>query len=350
MATKNIGGDSHDQHYRYKMPPIQTKIEGRGNGIKTVITNMQDIALSLKRNAAYPTKYFGTELGTQSKFDPATGAAVINGAHDQAALQQQLQGFITKFVLCAGCGKPETDMFVKKDMLHFDCRACGKQSQADAAEKLVKFIVTTEKELAPKKSKSDKTEKKKEKEAEPAATSAEGKKKVAKKKAASADNSDDDDAGEWSVDTSAEAVEARRLEMLGMSGDPSASLKLYFETHTLAEFAAEAAKRQSSATAVFDILFETATIAKTIDKHAPVMARFAQKPEQQNLVLLGVERLGLEDRLVPPVLQKLYNADALSDDAVTAFFQARPATNKFRLQARPFLDWLAAAEESDESD
>lgn len=34
------------------MPVLETKIEGRGNGIKTVIPNMADIAKALARPAA----------------------------------------------------------------------------------------------------------------------------------------------------------------------------------------------------------------------------------------------------------------------------------------------------------
>jgi translation initiation factor 5 len=33
------------------MPLLQTKIEGRGNGIKTVVPNMEDIARALNRPA-----------------------------------------------------------------------------------------------------------------------------------------------------------------------------------------------------------------------------------------------------------------------------------------------------------
>lgn len=41
-------GDVKDAHYRYKMPKPVIKVEGRGNGIKTVLVNMSDMAKALK--------------------------------------------------------------------------------------------------------------------------------------------------------------------------------------------------------------------------------------------------------------------------------------------------------------
>ena len=44
----NIAEEGHnDAHYRYKREQLQLKIEGRGNGIKTVITNMGAVAQQL---------------------------------------------------------------------------------------------------------------------------------------------------------------------------------------------------------------------------------------------------------------------------------------------------------------
>ena len=49
----NITGSvvNDDPSYRYKMPRLQAKTEGRGNGIKTLIMNMAEVSLSLSRPA-----------------------------------------------------------------------------------------------------------------------------------------------------------------------------------------------------------------------------------------------------------------------------------------------------------
>ena len=120
------------------------QVEGKGNGIKTVIPNMVEIAKSLARPATCeyeyerafcawkylfsdrrpkysctysdsvyvsdPTKYFGCELGAQTQFDYKNERYIVNGAHDSAKLQDLLGNFIRKFVLCPECDNPETHL------------------------------------------------------------------------------------------------------------------------------------------------------------------------------------------------------------------------------------------------
>ena len=57
-----------------------------------------------------PCKYFGCELGAQTQMDTKLGRYIVNGAHESPKLQDILDGFIKKFVLCPGCDNPETDL------------------------------------------------------------------------------------------------------------------------------------------------------------------------------------------------------------------------------------------------
>lgn len=156
MATVNIRRDVTDPFYRYKMERIQSKIEGKGNGIKTVIVNLSSVAQSLARPGAYVIKYFGFELGAQTNTNPADDRWIINGAHEASKLQDYLDGFINKFVLCKKCKNPETDVVIKDGRILLDCKACGQRSDVDLRLKLSGFILKNQ----PKKAKKDKAEKK----------------------------------------------------------------------------------------------------------------------------------------------------------------------------------------------
>ncbi|XP_062224069.1 eukaryotic translation initiation factor 5 [Phragmites australis] len=255
MALQNIGASNRDDaFYRYKMPRMITKIEGRGNGIKTNIVNMVDIAKALARPASYTTKYFGCELGAQSKFDEKAGISLVNGAHDTAKLAGLLEVFIKKYVQCYGCGNPETEILISKtQMISLKCAACGFVSDVDMRDKLTTFILKNPPEQ--KKGGKDKkamrrAEKERLKEGEAADEEQKKLKKDAKKKGASSKEStvkgalkkkasaaggsdedhstsptrsrdgdnaaavEDDDDVQWQTDTSLEAAKKRIQEQL----------------------------------------------------------------------------------------------------------------------------------------
>lgn len=64
------------------MPKIIGKVEGKGNGIKTNVTNLVDIAKSLRVPTDYPLKFLGFEFGTQTiyKEKGKDVTTIINGA------------------------------------------------------------------------------------------------------------------------------------------------------------------------------------------------------------------------------------------------------------------------------
>lgn len=247
----NIGAaNADDAFYRYKMPKLVAKIEGRGNGIKTNIVNNVDIAKALERNPEYVLKYFGCELGAQTNYDKSTGVSIVNGAHDSRKLLELLEGFIKKFVQCYSCGNPETHIKIKKELLHLKCKACGFVSDIDPRHKLNTFILKnppenkmTKEEKKLKKAEeerlrdAEKAEKREKKEKEEKSKDKKKDKKDKKDKKSKVEgddveggdkrpsddveeseeenNDDDDDDGVvWMTDTSAEAARKRAEEQL----------------------------------------------------------------------------------------------------------------------------------------
>ncbi|KAB0392889.1 hypothetical protein E2I00_002652 [Balaenoptera physalus] len=132
-----------DQFYCYKMPRLIAKVESKGNGIKTVIVNMVDVAKVLNRPPMYSTKYFGCEVGAQTQFDVKNDRYIVSGSHEANKLQDMLDGFIKKFVLCPECENPETDLHVnpKKQTIGNSCKACGYRGMLDTHHKLCTFIL-----------------------------------------------------------------------------------------------------------------------------------------------------------------------------------------------------------------
>ncbi|KAI2612251.1 domain found in IF2B/IF5-domain-containing protein [Hypoxylon fragiforme] len=155
MALVNVRRDVTDAFYRYKMEKIQTKIEGKGNGIKTVVVNLSSVAASLARPGSYVIKFFGFELGAQTNIDPPDDRWIINGAHDASKLQDQLDGFINKFVLCKKCKNPETDVVIKDGHIVLDCKACGQRTDVDLRLKLSGFILKNQPKKGAKKDKAE---------------------------------------------------------------------------------------------------------------------------------------------------------------------------------------------------
>ena len=138
MALLNVSRID-DSHYRYKMPGVFTKIEGSGNGTKTVIPNLDDVARSLDRDSVEMCKFFGIELGAQARYGVRDGRAVINGIHDTGAIQELVYKYIDMFVLCPECGNPETSYAIKNS-IRKKCNACGRSKRIDMTHKLCSHI------------------------------------------------------------------------------------------------------------------------------------------------------------------------------------------------------------------
>jgi translation initiation factor 5 len=135
----------NDAFYRYKMPSILIKIEGNGNGIKTVFPNIRDVCARLGRPAEILYKYFGYELGAQSTHLKQDDKFLVMGSFTQQRVQERVFDFVTRFVLCKECRNPETTPLCKtKTKLVMTCKSCGKETDLTSAgnERVVQLMLT----------------------------------------------------------------------------------------------------------------------------------------------------------------------------------------------------------------
>jgi translation initiation factor 5 len=329
--------------------------------------------------------------------------ATVNGAHNAPDLQKLLNIFIDKFVLCPNCHLPETYLSVKKGVICHKCSACGARSPVDMSHKLCTFILKEaataaaalkeeaakerkegkgeggKKEKKDKKEKKEKKEKKhrKDKDGEEkagagagspaededgeASSGDEGAAAAADKAAAvPAEEEDVDEDADFSDSSAAETV---RL-LLARSPAPSVE-----------EIAAEVKKQQLNAgvpptsrlalflgaalgkeSAVADIkAARTIKVLQALQagKDAP-----AAGPAQALLLraleaFVAVHKEALL-KATPVLLQALYDADLVEEEAVVAWFSAKAKAGsdaaEVRARAAPFVEWLQTAEEEEEED
>lgn len=125
----NINGKI-DPSYRYKMLPISSTINGKGNGIYTTILNLNDVCKDINQPPILILKFLSLYFGSMCNEEKRT----ITGGYKNEELQKALQIYINKFLICSGCNIPETipqlNKISKKSIkLELKCASCGKLSE-----------------------------------------------------------------------------------------------------------------------------------------------------------------------------------------------------------------------------
>uniref|UniRef100_A0A8D0MVA0 Eukaryotic translation initiation factor 5 n=1 Tax=Sus scrofa TaxID=9823 RepID=A0A8D0MVA0_PIG len=330
----NVNRSVSDQFYRYKMPRLIAKVEGKGNGIKTVIVNMVDVAKALNRPPTYPTKYFGCELGAQTQFDVKNDRYIVNGSHEANKLQDMLDGFIKKFVLCPECENPETDLHVnpKKQTIGNSCKACGYRGMLDTHHKLCTFILKNPPENSDsgtgKKEKEKKNRKGKDKENGTVSSSETPPpppppNEINPPPHAVEEEEDDD----WGEDTTEEA-QRRRMD----------EISDHAKVLTLSD-----------------------DLERTVEERVNILFDFVKfchnNKKAQRYLLHGLECVVAMHQAqliskIPHILKEMYDADLLEEEVIISWsekaskkYVSKELAKEIRVKAEPFIKWLKEAEE-----
>lgn len=334
----NIGTNKTDASFRYKMPEMQIKSEGRGNGVKTIILNIKDVAKALVVDPLYPVKFFGFEIGTQTKL--VDNRCIINGSHNMSTLTQYLESFIKQFVLCSKCGLPEL-IWKVKSCVKTVCSACG-NSSVMKEHKLVNYIIKN-----PPKNKN----------------SAIPSKVVCKEKE---DIDDKDDKDDKDIEWSDEKVEKEEIEHIEHSSFSLKSLIESGQPHSriLSELRLLELSRGLSDIEKYKILLDamldSSEPKKMVKKLDIELLKTLSKTEKLSMFYALEQVLGSSQECItrtPLIFSALYEGDVFDEDFFVCWYDSLPETSisisrpvsvMLRKSAQNFIEWLKKESESED--
>jgi translation initiation factor 5 len=403
MAMINVNRQTNDMFYRYKMPKLAAKVEGTGNGIKTVLVNITAIAKALNRPPTYVTKFFGCELGAQVQMNAKEDRYIVNGSHDCEKLQNLLDGFIKRFVLCPNCDNPETKLSFRKrngGEIHQVCAACGHPGTINmASHKLTTYIAKNPPDAE------TKTE-------TPVDSKAKGKSKSKKNRAGGTNQDsdecspnendgktngsskngggggDDEDDEDWGDDLSPAVAEldtqikgmiqtddldkplAERCDQFLHLVEKKKGEQKLTNIDTIKDLLAEAERLEIMEQAAFLVAqcVFTDNILKEIDEYKTLLTKLCFKNAKGQKYLLHALEALIGDheeyrskifnkKTMLKILLKLYDEDIVEEDIFYTWheksskrFASKTIAKEIREMSNEFIQWLRTAEESSDED
>lgn len=104
---------------RFQIP----KVKGHLQGVKTVISNMVQIADTLGRPIKHLLKYLSRELATTA--EQANQLVIFGSKLSASKVNEKIEAYAQEFVFCKECSKPDTKLSKEGDIYYFKCQACG---------------------------------------------------------------------------------------------------------------------------------------------------------------------------------------------------------------------------------
>jgi len=104
---------------RFEMPKGIIFHEGN----TTILRNLADIADKVNRDVNHIFSYLLKELGTAGDIDGERG--IFQGKILPKKVQEKIEKYVNKYVLCHECGRPDTKLVRINRTLMVKCEACG---------------------------------------------------------------------------------------------------------------------------------------------------------------------------------------------------------------------------------
>ena len=98
------------------------KVEGHHEGVRTIVSNFGQVVTCLRRSPEHVMKFLSKELA--SSVEMKGERLVLSRKLASKVINEKIELYVKRFVLCPKCGKPDTELEVgTKTFLR--CLACG---------------------------------------------------------------------------------------------------------------------------------------------------------------------------------------------------------------------------------
>ena len=99
------------------------KVKGHLEGSKTILVNLKKIAKDLDRDENHLLKYLLRELATPGKI--VRGRVILGAKIAASTINKKIKKYVSEFVFCSECNKPDTELTEEKSIMYLKCLACG---------------------------------------------------------------------------------------------------------------------------------------------------------------------------------------------------------------------------------
>ena len=113
------------QKERFEPPKFQSLVQGN----QTFIKNFSDVAVALRREPNHLLRFIAKELATAGNYDGRRG--ILNGKFREDQLNLKLDAYISEFVICRECKKPDTELIAFEGIKYKRCEVCGARSPVE---------------------------------------------------------------------------------------------------------------------------------------------------------------------------------------------------------------------------
>ena len=104
-------------------------VVGHHEGTKTVIANFSNIASCIRRPVTHLMKFLSGELASSAEI--SGDRLILSRRVSSKDVNRKIEKYVSRFVLCSSCRKPDTELNNEGGKAFLRCLACGKKVEVN---------------------------------------------------------------------------------------------------------------------------------------------------------------------------------------------------------------------------